>query len=187
MIHPTDKIIKPIIGNKIIESTTVTTFDRTKLQFTAYKIDKIKELYQTNIKNLEQFLKTIYAHLSYYATNENDILLNLLNYFETIIQDKEIANNIINSSFVTILVNILKNSKNVSFKIRVCSIIGFLIRYSTVIDSPLDEIDLCRILDVCVRDKNEKLGKKAVATLGEYLFFVATQAEGEEESQVNFS
>ena len=186
MIHPSDKIIKPIIGNKAIEITTLTTFDKSKLQFTAYKIDKIKELYQTNIKNLEQFLQSVYTYMNFYFNNnENDLLLNNLNYFESIIQDKEIANNIINSSFVNVFVNLIKSSKHTFIKIRVCSIIGFLIRYSTVIDTPLDDINLCKILDTCIKDKNEKLGRKAVATLGEYLFFVATQAEGEEEISVN--
>ena len=185
MIHPSDKIIKPIIGNKTIEITTVTTFDKSKLQFSAWKIDKIKELYQTNIKSLEQFLQSVYTHMNFYFNNnDNDLLFNILSYFETIIQDKEIANNIINSSFVNVFVNLLKSSKNTFIKIRVCSIIGFLIRYSTVIDTPLDDLHLCKILDSCVKDKNEKLGRKAVATLGEYLFFVATQAEGEEEMNV---
>jgi hypothetical protein len=185
MIHPSDKIIKPIIGNKTIEITTITTFDKSKLQFSAWKIDKIKELYQTNIKSLEQFLQSVYTHMNFFFNNnDNDLLLNILNYFETIIQDKEIANNIINSSFVNVFINLLKSSKNTFIKIRVSSIIGFLIRYSTVIDTPLDELHLCKILDSCVKDKNEKLGRKAVATLGEYLFFVATQAEGEEEMSV---
>jgi hypothetical protein len=186
MIHPTDKIIKPIIGNKTIEITISTTFDKNKLQFTAWKMDKIKDLYQTNLKSLEQFLQSVYTHMNFYFNNnDNELLLNILNYFETIIQDKEIANNIINSSFVNVFINLLKSSKNTFIKIRVSSIIGFLIRYSTVIDTPLDDLHLCKILDLSVKDKNEKLGRKAVATLGEYLFFVATQAEGEEEMTVN--
>lgn len=188
MSHPSDRVIKPIIGNKLIEMPTNTTYDKNKLQFNAWRPEKIKELYQTNIKSLEQFLQNVFSHMNFYINStENEALLNILNYFETIIQDKEIANNIINSSFVNVFINILKTSKNALVKIRVSSIIGFLIRYSTVIDTPLDDLHLCKILDLCVKDKNEKLGRKSVATLGEYLFFVATQAEGEEEMSVLFT
>jgi serine/threonine-protein kinase ULK4 len=184
MFHQSDKIIKPIIGNKIIEIIPLTTFNKTKLPFQPWKIDKIKEICRSsNIKLMENYLLVIYSLMDqYYNKGDDENLLNLLNYFETIIQDKEIANNIINTSFITIFITFLAKNKSEALKTRVCCIIAYLIRYATVIENPLDELGLCKVLDSLVKEKNVELGRKAIATLGEYLFFVTTQAEGEEES-----
>jgi serine/threonine-protein kinase ULK4 len=187
MIHQTDKIIKPIVGNKLIEITQQTTFNKSKLPFPqVWKIDKIKEMCKSNnIKLMEKYLILIYTYMEeFYNKGDEENLINLLNYFETIIQDKEIANNIINTTFISLFITFLSKSRLDIVKIRVCSIIAFLIRYSTVIENPLDEQGLCKVLDTLVRDKNMELSKKAAATLGEYLFFVTTQAEGEEDSSM---
>lgn len=180
MIHQSDRIIKPIIGNKIIEIIPQTSFNKHKLPFQAWKTDKLRDICKTNLQMMENYLLVMYSLMEqYFSKNDDENLLNLLNYFESIIQDKEIANNIINTSFVTMLISILK-SKNDSIKIRSCSIIAFLIRYSTVIEGPLDDLGLTKSLETLVKERNIEVVRKAVATLGEYLFFVATQAEGEE-------
>ena len=193
LLHPTDKIIKPIIGNKAIEILTPTTFNKNKLPFQSWRIDKIKELVKSNnMKLMENYLLVIYSLMEQYFGRSKDPsdeenLLNVLNYFETIIQDKEIANNIINTSFISLLISILKGTRSEVIKIRICCIIAFLIRYSTVIETPLDSFNLCKILESCIQSKNLELARKATATIGEYLFFVATQAEGEEETTVNWT
>lgn len=189
LLHNSDKIIKPIIGNKIIETLPQTTYNKIKIPLQIWKTEKIKEyLKSNNFKPVENYLLGIYSLMEnyYYANGNEENLLNILNYFETIIQDKEIANKIINTSFITLLILILKNlnaSKQVCYlvKIRICTIIAYLIRYSTMIESPLDELGLTGILENLVQNgKTLEMAKRAIATLGEYLFFVATQAEGEE-------
>ena len=193
LLHNSDKIIKPIIGNKLIETLPQTTYTKFKIQNTPiWKSEKIKEhLRQSNIKPVEQYLLGVYSCMeNYYYSNNEEGLLNVLNYFETIIQDKEIANKIINTSFITLLILILKNlnaNKQVCYlvKIRICTIIAYLIRYSTMIDTPLDELELCSILENLVeKGKTLEMSKRAIATLGEYLFFVATQAEGAEGDEI---
>jgi len=196
MLHPSDKIIKPIIGNKAIEILIPTTFNKNKLPFQSWRIDKIKELCKSNnMKLMENYLLVIYSLMEQYFSRgsgskdsgDEENLLNVLNYFETIIQDKEIANNIINTSFISLLISILKSTKSEVVKIRICCIIAFLIRYSTVIETPLETFGLCKILEGCIQSKNLELARKATATIGEYLFFVATQAEGEEESTISWT
>ena len=52
-----------------------------------------------------------------------------------------------------------------------------------MIETPLDELRLCEILEEMITENNNiDLSKRAIATLGEYLFFVSTQAEGEEDT-----
>jgi hypothetical protein len=54
-----------------------------------------------------------------------------------------------------------------------------------MIETPLDDLNYCSILEnLILNSKNIEISRRALATLGEYLFFVATQAEGDEEENV---
>ena len=183
MMHATDKNIKPIIGNKIIEpNQPQITYNEKLIPFKPiYKIEKIKDLviYPENIDELEKYLKQIYLILvSFNRDKKYDELLNLLNYFETIITSKEISNNLINTLFIKLFIDFL-DINNDQIRIRSCSIIACLIRYATNMDKSLDEYNLAESLISFISDNNLKLNRIAIATLGEYLFFVSTQVEAE--------
>ena len=183
MMHATDKNIKPIIGNKIIEpNQTQIIYNEKLIPFKPiYKIEKIKELviYPENIDELEKYLKQIYLILvGFNRDKKYDELLNLLNYFETIITSKEISNNLINTLFIKLFIDFL-DINNDQIRIRSCSIIASLIRYATNMDKSLDEYNLAESLISFISDNNLKLNRIAIATLGEYLFFVSTQVEAE--------
>ena len=183
MIHNSDKNIKPIIGNKIIEpNKPQIKYDEKIIPFRpVYKLEKIKELFllEDNYEELEKYLKQLYMNLVEFSQNKKyNELLNLLNYFETIILSKEISNNIINTSFMKLFINFL-DINNDKIRIRSCSIIAYLIRYATNMDSSLDKYNLTELLISFISDNNLELNQKAIATLGEYLFFVSTQVEAE--------
>ena len=183
MIHNSDKNIKPIIGNKIIDPIrTPIKYDEKLIQFKpVYKLDKIKELFllEDNVEELEKYLKKLYMNFIEFSQNSKyDELLNLLNYFETIILSKEISNNIINTPFMKLFINFL-DINNDQIRIRSCSIIAYLIRYATNMDKSLDKYNLTESLISFISDNNLELNQKAIATLGEYLFFVSTQVEAE--------
>ena len=185
MIHQSDKSVKPIIGNKIIEQPKIATYDASLLQFKpVWKIDKIKELLiNDHYEVLENYLLNIYTLMEEYSkNNQQDLLLNLLNYFETIILSKEVSNNIINTSFSQLIISFL-DINNDQIRIRSCSIIAYLIRYATTMEMSLDKYNLTENLISFISDNNLELNRKAIATLGEYLFFVATQVEGENEEE----
>jgi len=65
ILHQTDRIIKPIIGNKIIEENQVLSYNRTTLPFTPWRKDNLKEMManNTDIKNVENYLYNIYMSL----------------------------------------------------------------------------------------------------------------------------
>ncbi len=105
--------------------------------------------------------------------------LNVLCYFESIILNSNVANRLINSAFMGLLMKLLKNVKSPHLKIRLCSIVGQLIRHSTVIGNEVAESGLAVLLCEVIKDKNEKVRKKAVASLGEFLFYAATQLDDE--------
>jgi len=102
-----------------------------------------------------------------------------LQYFESIIVDSQISNRLINSAFTQLLIKLLKIVKSPTIKIHTCSVLGKLIRHSTVIENDLAESDACMMLIETLKEKNDRVKKKAIAALGEYLFYAATQLEDE--------
>lgn len=79
-----------------------------------------------------------------------------------------------------LLIKMLKTIKTPQIRIRLCSVIGLLIRHSTVIENDLAESDICGELIEAMKDKNDKVRKKAIAALGEYMFYAATQLDDEQ-------
>ena len=93
-----------------------------------------------------------------------------------------VSTNIINTSFSQLIISFL-DINNDQIRIRSCSIIAYLIRYATTMEMSLDKYNLTENLISFISDNNLELNRKAIATLGEYLFFVATQVEGENEEE----
>ena len=181
MIHNSDKVVKPIISNKIIEPVVITNFDSNLIEFTpVLKIEKLKELLiNDDMVKFTNYLSLIYDFMNiYYQQKKYDLLLNLLNYFETIILSRDISNHIINTQFIDLFMGFL-NIRNENIQLRVSSILGFLIRYATATESSFEKYNFTEILISFISDNNVELNRKAIATLGEYLFFVSTQIEEE--------
>lgn len=80
---------------------------------------------------------------------------------------------------MSILMKLLKTVKNPHLKMRLCSILGQLVRHSTVIGNDVAQSGLSNLLCEVVKDKNDKVKRKAVASLGELLFYAATQLDDE--------
>lgn len=100
--------------------------------------------------------------------------LNALIYFESIIDNSNVSNRLINSAFVNLLVKLLKSVKSPIIKQRLCSVLGLLVRHSTVIDNELAETEVCQTLIDVMDDKSEKVRRRSIAALGEYMFYAAT-------------
>lgn len=82
---------------------------------------------------MELHFENIYSSLLTATTDKQ----NILNYFETIIQHSNVANRLINSQFMNLILKLIKNFKSTSLKARLASIIGQLIRHATVIENEL--------------------------------------------------
>ncbi len=76
---------------------------------------------------------------------------------------------------MNLLINLIKSVKNSNVKIRIASIIGLLIRHSTVIENELSQLGIANVfIDVIKNDKSDKVRRRCAAGLGEYLFYGAT-------------
>ena len=106
--------------------------------------------------------------------------VNALLYFESIVINSNVSNRLINSAFMNLLVKMLKTIKTPQIRIRLCSVIGLLIRHSTVIENEVAESEVCLQLIEALKDRNEKVKRKAIAALGEYMFYAATQLDDEQ-------
>ena len=53
------------------------------------------------------------------GSNTNNVIdkINVLNYFETVVQNSNVSNRLVNSAFMNLLVKLLKTSKNVNLKV----------------------------------------------------------------------
>jgi serine/threonine-protein kinase ULK4 len=127
---------------------------------------------------IETHLSDVYSALA--SKDSVNSQLNALNYFESIIINSNVSNRLINSAFMSLLVKMLKTIKTPCIKSRLCSVVGLLIRHSTVIENELAETKICEVLVETMRDKTDKVRRKAIAALGEYMFYAATQLDDEQ-------
>ena len=173
IFHTSDFTVKPIIGNREMEKPPDLNFATQGLGLTPWSSEDI--LANSETVSLEEHFNEIYAALTSSSTSADKT--NLLNYFEGIIINAAVANKLINSVFIGVFVKLLKSGRSVSVKVRVCSIIGQMIRHATLINQDLSGSGLCQILTDQLRDKTDKIRRKAMAALGEYLFYAATQMD----------
>ena len=75
---------------------------------------------------------------------------------------------------MALLVKMLRSVKSPGVRQRLCSVIGLLVRHSTVIDIELAESGVCNVLVDALDERSEKVRRRAIAALGEYMFYAAT-------------
>jgi len=120
LIHNSDTAVKPIIGNKDIEKTAELVFNAQTLPFQAMSSDQVSATIET--PQIEGHLHEVYNAMASSGTVNDK--LNVLVYFESIILNSNVANRLINSAFMSLLMKLLKNVKSPHLKQRLCSIIG---------------------------------------------------------------
>lgn len=181
MIHHSDTAVKPIIGNKEIEKTQEPVYKPDYLTFTPWTSEEFEKKIETT--EIQGFMSEIYSAI---VSNTNlTEKVHALSYFETLINNSNVANTLINSAFLTLFVHIMgKSNKSHMIKMRICSIIGLLIRHATVIENEVAESGICSILCQTLDDSKENVRRKAIAALGEYLFYAATQLDDDQASKV---
>ncbi|KIY93390.1 hypothetical protein MNEG_14572 [Monoraphidium neglectum] len=126
-------------------------------------------------QDLEAFLTHIYRALAA-ATPLKD-KVNVLAYFETLCADTTAANVLINSSLTMLFVRMLRNGRAPLLRVRLAGVLGLLVRHATFIAEELAATQVVEILTEALRDKNERVRRRVMATLGELLFYIATQQQ----------
>lgn len=71
----------------------------------------------------------------------------------------------------------MKSYKQPSLRAKMCEILGLLIRHATSIDPDILKYGIVNGFLEALKDKSEKVRRKAMAALGELLFYGATQVD----------
>ena len=168
--HPSDSQVKPIVLNRRIEINPPPVWDENALPFAALTATQMLAATQTD---MELFLTKVYRSVAHSSPINEKV--NTLSYFETLCCDTASANVLINSSLMTLFVRMLRASKAPALRVRLTSVMGLLLRHATYITPELASSGIVSVLTECLRDKNDKVRRRAAATLGELLFYIATQ------------
>lgn len=105
--HNSDTSVKPITGNKEIEKPAELSYSKEALAFPAYSLEEVVEGIDT--PQIENHLAEIYNFLAGPAQMNDKV--HALNYFETIILNSAVANRLVNSAFMNLLLKLLKSVK----------------------------------------------------------------------------
>jgi len=173
--HSTDSAVKPIVGNRKIERVPEPRWEARSLPFAAMSLQEVLDASVHQQDALEAFLTHIYRAIAGAAPMKDK--LNVLAYFETLCSDTKAANMLINSSLAVLFVRMLKNAKAPTLRVRLASVIGLLVRHATYIADELANTGVLDALAETLRDKNERVRRRAMATMGELLFYIATQQQ----------
>ena len=179
MIHHSDTAVKPIIGNKDIEKSVEPMYKSSYLTFIPWSAEEFER--KIDSPEIENYLSEIYNGIV--SNNNLTERVHTLSYFESIITNSNVSNKLINSAFFTLFVHMLGKYVK-SHTIKIWSIIGLLIRHATVIENEVAESGICTILWQTLTDDNKNVRRKAIAALGEYLFYAATQLDDDQASGV---
>lgn len=168
--HQSDNGVKPIIGNKDIEVLESFNFNKKSLGFQYIDPDTLAE----GILNgdMEEELQEIFDGMV------GDEKYNVMGYFESIIQNSDIANYLFKESFIKFYMKLMKGYKQAALRAKMFEIMGFLVRHATVIDPTIIKHGIINaFVEGATKDKSEKVRRKAMAALGELLFYGATQVD----------
>eukprot|EP00250_Pteridium_aquilinum_P022940 c25934_g1_i1 orf=3-2966(-) len=171
--HSSDLAVRPIMVYKRSERLTEPGFEARTLPFDPIAVSDVMKL---STEELESFLSKIVGSIS--GNTSPSEKLNTLKYLETLCTNVEGANVLINSSVMHMLVKMLRTSKPPALRIQMIFTMGLLIRHATLIEEDLANSGVIAVLSEGLRDKQDKVRRCSMATLGELLFYVATQNEG---------
>ncbi|KAL3147840.1 hypothetical protein ABBQ32_002563 [Trebouxia sp. C0010 RCD-2024] len=170
--HASDSSVKPIVANRRIERLPEPKWDAQALPFRPLAL---QDMLSASQQDLEAFLTQVYKAIAGAAPLKDKV--NVLAYFETLCTDTGSANVLINSSLTILIVRMLRNARAPTLRVRLASALGLLVRHATYITDELATTGVIDVLTEALKDKNERVRRRIMATLGELLFYVATQQQ----------
>lgn len=175
----TDDNVVPILGMSAMRLVFATLSPPSQLPFAPLSVIQLDSL---SHPALEAHLVLVYKALVD-ASFLGDTL-NIVAYIYSICEVAQVANIIVNSSFVRLLVKMLRTrSGDITLRHRLLVLVGLLMRHATYM-IPIDQTDeienLAATLTSLVRDRSVEAQTRelSLAALGEFLFYVTAQPKG---------
>ncbi|KAF6176628.1 hypothetical protein GIB67_034490 [Kingdonia uniflora] len=164
--HPSDLALRPVMpsrkGDKVSGGTSL-------------PIDALppSEFVKISKEHLDKFnSRTIALMTGSTSLGEKQ---NMIKYLEILSGNTDAANILTNGPIMPALVRVLRLSKVSTLRVQIASVIGLLIRHSTLIEDEVASSGLLVVLTHGVRDNHDKLRRFSMAALGELLFYISTQ------------
>ena len=108
---------------------------------------------------------------------------NTLLYFEHLATNGRLATLIINSSLTTLFCQLLRSAAVSSLKHRLATLLALLLRHTTYLNAAVARGELMVVLAGATRDRTEKVRRRAIAALGELLFYVSVRQQQQQQQQ----
>ena len=192
IMHPSDATVKPIVGNKSIEGNVKVPVFRVSAitSITVKTRAEIKALGEGPA--LEAYFGTVYKCLASSSTTPNE-KSHIFGYLYSVSDLQSVANLIANSSFVTLLLRMLRKKTGGDVgRASLAFVLGLVVRHASFIapDASEKEEGLLHVLTGLVREGTGKdksgsssnsapMRRRGIAALGELIFYIATGADGE--------
>ena len=178
-LAPAEQAISPIIFNNDIETLTISFEDLLTPEIA------LMEPSSSNVEETKYCLSVIYRYLSSDAPQgcKMAVLVHMLK----IVPKENLANLIADSYIFDLLVHFLKVFKTRQMRTILCSLIGLILRYTTTSNLQINDLELVNtFLQIAEENPDGTLKSRALAAMGEFLFYSATQAD-EQNQNWNFS
>eukprot|EP00118_Oscarella_pearsei_P019278 m.203955 g.203955 ORF g.203955 m.203955 type:complete len:1032 (+) comp39635_c0_seq4:772-3867(+) len=200
LYHSSDVTVTPIFGSNKIYKIPILKWEPKSLPFPAISVGDLKALNESaldaHIVAMEQSLMSGLGSRGVGSASNSPrqlsagkgaaaagsaVKLHVAAYMIQIAQDTDIANHIVNSSLIKGILTILKSSQSSDLKFRFCLVMGNLARNATLISQDLNLSEVLSVLAEVLREnmRNVVLKHALVASIGEYMFYIASEEERE--------
>ncbi|XP_019058665.1 PREDICTED: serine/threonine-protein kinase RUNKEL [Tarenaya hassleriana] len=166
--HISDLAVRPVVPSRKSDREAMPSFP-----FEAPQASDFIKMSRQELEPLTNRIITILTGSSAGISEKQ----NVIRYLETLSSNADAANTLTNGPIMLVLVKVLRLSKTPAFRVLLASLIGLLIRHSTVIEDDLANSGIIDSLTNGLRDKHEKVRRFSMAALGELLFYISTQNE----------
>eukprot|EP01028_Stygiella_incarcerata_P001872 TRINITY_DN1347_c0_g7_i2.p2 TRINITY_DN1347_c0_g7~~TRINITY_DN1347_c0_g7_i2.p2 ORF type:complete len:1138 (-),score=343.50 TRINITY_DN1347_c0_g7_i2:3997-6924(-) len=178
LMHRSDMLVRPIVNNPRVEKWTVAHVDSRELPFRPLSIADLESMEDEQVRT---FLGEIQAAMVAQAPVSRKMAY--LSFLENLLLDAgsasgpspPIANMLANSSFMFIFVRMLKAFKSIRLKTRVCSVMGLVVRHARIVNPKLQNSGILSTLAEIASEKDANARRRALACLGELMFYIASQ------------
>ncbi|XP_042022786.1 serine/threonine-protein kinase RUNKEL-like [Salvia splendens] len=166
--HPSDLSVRPVMPSRKIDKgldvmPSLPFHAIPPADFTKMPKDKLDVMYNRIISVMNG--------------NVNGEKQNVLRYLEMLSTNADTANILTNGPIMLLLLKMLRQSKALTLRVQLSSLIGLFIRHSTFIGDDLANSGILGALTDGLRDRQEKVRRFSMAALGELLFYISTLSD----------
>ncbi|XP_015958754.1 serine/threonine-protein kinase RUNKEL isoform X2 [Arachis duranensis] len=165
--HASDLSVRPVMPSRKVDKVSETI---PSLPFETLQAADFVKMPKEQLEAVQNRIITILNGNTSIGEKQN-----VIRYLERLSSNADAANILTNGPIMLMLVKFLRQSKASALRVQLASLIGLLIRHSTVVDDSLASSGILGSLTDGLRDKQEKVRRFSMAALGELLFYISTQ------------